>query len=272
MNLACPNCQRMITIGDQFAGQMMQCPLCNGTFTAPMLPSTGAPPAVPLTSSSASKPAGEEVYSLSGAGSTSSPGANPSDSPEAKTAADTSRPSSGASAGSSPIPAAPGAEYTHRYIIWISPRVVPWIAPVALAVVFLFFFFPWRGVPLGAGGEPVGQSGWVEVGSGPLMIFYFLLYLLALALSIGSLLLTVKIVPTPPQIAHLVPWRSCIVASAVALAFLFLYIDLLTETYTLAWFRCTVWLHLLALIGLGLEYCLQQRGPDRALPRIDVLW
>jgi len=104
------------------------------------------------------------------------------------------------------------------------------------------------------------------------MIFYFLLYLLALALSIGSLLLTRKIVPTPPQIAHLLPWQACIVAAAVVLAFLFVYIDFWMETYTLAWFRWTVGLHLLALIGLGLEYCLQQRGPDRALPRIDILW
>src|SRR5439155_16195896 len=90
MNLACPNCQRMITIADQFAGQMMQCPLCNGTFTAPMLPSTGAPPAVPLAGSGASKPAGQEVYSVAGARSTSPSGPNPSASPEAKTAAETS--------------------------------------------------------------------------------------------------------------------------------------------------------------------------------------
>jgi hypothetical protein len=165
------------------------------------------------------------------------------------------------------MPEAPGPEYTHRYIIWISPRVVPWIAPVCLALVFFFLFFPWT---VSADSGDV-QSGWGKVFSGPLMLFYFLIYLISFALAIGSLLLTLKVVPTPPQIAHLLPWRACIVAGAVGFAFLLLYIGF-WDSRTLMWFRWTVWLHLVALIGLGLEYCLQQRGPDRALPRIDVVW
>ena len=116
------------------------------------------------------------------------------------------------------------------------------------------------------------QSGWGKVFSSPLLIFYFLLYLISLALAIGSLLLTLKAVPTPPQIAHLVPWRACIVAGAVGFAFVLFYISFWADGRTLAWFRWTVWLHLMALIGLSLEYWLQQRGPDRALPRIDVVW
>src|SRR5690242_15582638 len=50
MNLLCPNCQKMLTVPEQYAGQLMKCPLCSGTFTVPALPSGGqgyeaAPPA-----------------------------------------------------------------------------------------------------------------------------------------------------------------------------------------------------------------------------------
>ena len=37
MNLLCPHCQKMLTVPDLHAGQMMQCPLCGNTFTAPAL-------------------------------------------------------------------------------------------------------------------------------------------------------------------------------------------------------------------------------------------
>ena len=260
MNLLCPNCQKMITIADQFAGQLMQCPLCQGTFTAPMLPASGAPPAVPLASSVTANPA--SVTEESSATSLANPsGASPvANAPVSDTG------------GAIPIADAPGSEYRHRYIIWISPRVVPWIAPVALALVFLMLFFPWRSVPADVTSEFGPQSGWGKVFSGPLLIFYFLLYLIALALSIGSVLLTLKVIPPQPQITHLLPWKTCIVAGVVALAFLFLYIGFWAESLSTTWFRWTVWLHVIALIGLGLEYCLERRRPTQPLPRIDVLW
>src|SRR5262249_49448655 len=46
MNLLCPNCGKMLTVPEQYAGQMMKCPLCMGTFTVPALPSgAGVEPA-----------------------------------------------------------------------------------------------------------------------------------------------------------------------------------------------------------------------------------
>jgi hypothetical protein len=141
---------------------------------------------------------------------------------------------------------------------------------VALAVVFLFLFFPWSLHLENAALAP--SSGWGEIFSGPLWILYFLLYLIAMALSIGSLLLSLKVVPAHPQIAHLIPWKTCIVAGAVALALLLLYIGFWGEPLSTTWFRWTVWLHLVALIGLGLEYCLERRGPNQALPKIDIVW
>src|SRR5207302_4393185 len=44
MNLLCPNCQKMLTVPEQFAGQLMKCPLCSGTFTVPVLPQPSAVP------------------------------------------------------------------------------------------------------------------------------------------------------------------------------------------------------------------------------------
>ena len=263
MNLLCPNCQKMITIADQFAGQLMQCPLCSGTFTAPVLPASGAPPAVPMASSVGSNPASAAGERQS---QTASPAGNSSESSAASKAPGSD------TGGPLPVADLASSEYTHRYIIWISPRVVPWIAPVSLALVFFMLFFPWRIVPTEAISEIGGPSGWAKVFSSLLLMFYFLLYLVALVLSIGSLLLTLKVAPAQPQIAHLIPWKSCIVAGVVAVALLFLYIGFWAESLSTSWFRWTVWLHIIALIGVGLEYCLERRGPSQPLPRIDVLW
>ena len=41
MNLLCPNCGKMLTVPEQYAGQLMKCPLCSGTFTVPALPPSG---------------------------------------------------------------------------------------------------------------------------------------------------------------------------------------------------------------------------------------
>src|SRR5947207_496237 len=52
MNIQCPNCQRLLQVPEQHAGQLMKCPLCQGTFTLPALPPAapapaGAPPPPP---------------------------------------------------------------------------------------------------------------------------------------------------------------------------------------------------------------------------------
>jgi len=262
----------MLNIEDKFAGQKMQCPLCGGTFTAPVLPAapaSGPPPAVPSAGPAHSTSSPEEVFSLA----QSNVPSNPPPRKEAKT--DGQIGSAAAfepSADSPPVAETSSSDYPHRYIIWISPRCTPWVAPVALALVFFLLFFPWRGVPTGVPVEPGSQIGWVKLFSSGMLIFYLLMYLMALALAIGSLLLTLRVVPVPPQIVHLVPWRAAIVGAVVALAFLLILIGCVSEDFATAWLGGAVWLHLIALIGLALEFWLQRRGPNRPLPRIDVLW
>ena len=42
-NVLCPHCQKMLTIPGQYAGQLMKCPLCAKTFTAPEHPQPPKP-------------------------------------------------------------------------------------------------------------------------------------------------------------------------------------------------------------------------------------
>ena len=44
MNLLCPNCQKPLTVPDQYAGQPMRCPLCQGTFAVAAPPVAANPP------------------------------------------------------------------------------------------------------------------------------------------------------------------------------------------------------------------------------------
>ena len=56
MNLLCPNCQKMLTVPDQYAGQTMKCPLCGANFTVPVLPSgTASSPPLPAFGSSSAE-------------------------------------------------------------------------------------------------------------------------------------------------------------------------------------------------------------------------
>src|SRR4051812_23176688 len=40
---------------------------------------------------------------------------------------------------------APAPNHAHSATIWISPRVLRWIAPVAAVALFVFLFLPWTG-------------------------------------------------------------------------------------------------------------------------------
>src|SRR5687768_14690596 len=57
MNLLCPNCQKMLTVPEQYAGQLMKCPLCAGTFTVPNVPGGSPGEAAPAFSAPPSPPA-----------------------------------------------------------------------------------------------------------------------------------------------------------------------------------------------------------------------
>lgn len=251
MNLLCPNCQKMLTVSEEFAGQLMKCPLCSGTFTVPGLPGAAPPP--PADSES-------DIYSMRP--EPVLPPAQPplpQFPPHASEPADAGWHRPAADAAGSPAEAAPPppqkppqVEGDHRgaLAVSLSPKALPWIAPVCLVLVFFLQFFDWDG--LYPGGEPAvtgnawraafgaysvdgdlknyvnfGEDDKYKPGANPLTIFYLLLFLLALAVTIASVVIDRVPRKLPPWVNNLLPWRWGIVAAANLIVFLFLALQLL---------------------------------------------
>ncbi len=294
MNLLCPNCQKMLTVQEDQAGQMMRCPLCSGTFTVPSLPTgPGAPAAAVAGGGPAAASTGppDDVFRFAAAP------------PEPPTV--THRPESG------PPPETPPGGAT-GFTLTVQPQVVPWIAPAALAVAFFLLFLPWSGTLVwGERPEPYTLSGWATDWGSGLGILHIILLVLTVPLAAAIVALPILGVRLPAQVESVWPWRATIVAVLVGLATFFLVLSLATGTalskkleesggfperlkekdeelakkltttvqveyakatvyYTTA-LRLAVVCHLVALAGLGLQYWLEQRG-NRPLPRIDVIW
>src|SRR5579859_3036070 len=103
MNLLCPNCQKMLTVPDQYSGQTMKCPQCTGTFTVPGAPMPGFESA-PVTSRFPSP----------------GPGFAPDN-----------------------AATSPAAGHQHAFSMSLRLGYLNFLAPVALVVVFILMFLPW---------------------------------------------------------------------------------------------------------------------------------
>jgi hypothetical protein len=295
MNLLCPNCQKVLTVPEQSAGQTMRCPLCSGTFTVPQLPQTPAP----VSPSPGSPPAGEDVFRVT-----------PSPAPPSPRLHEPAAPG----AGPEPPQPAPTTQPAVQsgFRITISPQVVPWVAPAALFVVFVLLFFPWytTAVPTEHPGEMTvewyRQSGWR---GGFLGIFHIILLLIGLPVAIAALAVPLMGVRLPPALEPYWPYRTMILTGIVGAATLVLLIELITgsplekriealiqkpsedKTDELArrlttperrdYARLTVQslttprlaliCQLVALAALALQHWMAQRG-NRPSPRIDIVW
>jgi hypothetical protein len=258
MNLLCPNCQKMLTVPEQYAGQLMKCPLCGGTFTVPGLPAsvpaaaaapagTAPPPAAPPPSAPA--PSQPETFAVRSDGDFAPPpplAPEHTEPPMVLPAPD---------AGMVPVQApatAPPEGYRRTWTIWFSPKVLPWVAPVCVLLIFILQFFPWVG--LYPGGVPAltqsawgaGFAGYTEdpdmegpainpkdkdnalPGASVLTIFYLLLFIPTFLLTIASLVVDRVPVKLPPAVQKVLPWRWGVVAAANLVVFLFLALQLMT--------------------------------------------
>jgi hypothetical protein len=213
--------------------------------------------------------------------------------------------------------------------------VLPWIAPVCLVLIFFLQFFNWVGVYPGgvpaawqgawgaafgslttdpdlAGKEPGLAKGADNAGPGASVftIFYILLFiLLALPLTVASVVLERIPMKLPPGVEQAMPWRWGIVAALNLFVFLFLALQLMvgfsmekkiddaadkvgtpdgkktdeakailvakgvireSVKYTF-WLKLVVLLHLVAVVSALLMFWVDRRGPSRPLPRIDLL-
>jgi hypothetical protein len=264
MELLCSQCQQRLTIPDQYAGQVMRCPLCNGTFTAPALTATPPPPPPPPVLA-------PEVV----------PAAPPLSSEAPRQGRDT-----GLKPGPPPIPSAapspPPGDYAHTFKIWISPKVVPWIAPIGLFLVFLLTLFPWiRFVEeFDVGSANVGSANAWGLGFGhsdALIGLYVILLLLAFIAAVPSALISLRLIPAPPFVQQLGKWRPLIVGGVVLFTFLLFFMRYLNVLFlaqpATIWLRCAFWLHFVVVIALALEVWLEFRSlKNLPLPRIDLHW
>lgn len=242
MNLLCPNCQKMLTVPEEFAGQLMKCPLCSGTFTVPGLPGAAPPPPPP-------PPPEPDYYSIRHEPTPPSPPPLPPApdfelTPPLPSTATTTKPS----AAPAPPVSPPPEGYQHSAAMWLSPRVLPWIAPACLLLVFILQFFNWVG--LYPGGVPaVTQNAWqaafglhsedgdlkqdamqdkeAKPGASVLTIFYLLLFFPVLAVTIASAIITMIPVKIPPAVEKILPWRWGIVAAVNLILFFFLGLQVL---------------------------------------------
>jgi hypothetical protein len=262
MNLLCPNCQKMLSVPEEYAGQLMQCPLCRGTFQMPAVPQaagaaaapTPPPPPPPPPVSAGAPPTDPfqfqapppNIYSVAAEPPPFEPPPAP---PRKKKAA----PSDEEFIqpvdihDKAPPPGVPG-EYRHAIPIWISPRYLQWIVPGALFLVFLLSFFPWERFSPG-GVSIISQNAWqAAFGSysidedikkekaGPLekdpggnvpLAFFLILMCIALLLAGGAFALNFLTHNLPPPVRMVRGWRWLIVGAVVGVAFLFLLLQVL---------------------------------------------
>jgi hypothetical protein len=228
----------MLQVPEQYAGQLMKCPLCAGTFTVPALPQAPAPPPVQAVQPTPSAPA---------------PAATPAAAANKQKAPGNDKASA---QGPAPAPAAStpsGYARTRSYTL--NPRVLAWLTPLSLVAVFLLMFFSWIGMyPSGYGG--VTQSGWgvafdvpvvdptwktinskdaeeIEKGVGvsAFVIFFALLLIPTLLLSVVTTLMHLKVapLPVPPALETFWPWRPLAIAALTLIAFIFLMLQVVSS-------------------------------------------
>jgi len=228
MEIRCPHCQNPLTIEAQFAGQLMRCPTCSGTFQAPTLAST-------TNEAWVAPPPTEPVPALA-------PAPEPTDTPKKKKKERAAAPA--------PVPE---GEYSRTVTLSFNGRLLPWIAPIGLAIIFLLSFFPWHfapnahlqpgtpGSPLTAaeGAQNMWQLAFGEKPSSLITMFVILVIFVAWPLAIVSLLISFNIIPLPPPLDLLASFRSIIVGALALAGFVFFAIGYLDQLFGV--FNLTTW-------------------------------
>jgi hypothetical protein len=240
MELLCPHCQRKLMIGDQYAGQMMKCPLCQGTFTAPALPTFPQTPdyAPPIPPTPPSPPAPPP----------------PAPPPQIQRPAEVSPLTSSAPPEKKPLAPVPPlpqytGDYTNRFSIPFQPDILRLVPGGALLLVFVLSFFTWVYFALGSttvARQNAWQAaiGWVSVNKeykdesplqkeadrGPgislFLLFYLPLLVITLLLAVAVPLHEILQLPLPPVVQALLQWRWLAIAALLLISFFLLVFQL----------------------------------------------
>lgn len=288
MEIQCPSCQKKLAIGDQFAGQLIRCPACNGVFMAPSLvmPATPmatpvAPPVAPVVAPTVAPPfAAPDVIPFSG----DAP-------PRPAYPPPPPRPAPPPPAILEEEPPLPPGDFKATHTLKLCPDVLRWVAPVALAVVFLCSFLGWVAevaftIRTSADGQSTQQLASTDLnlwhlafsdrGTAAWILYAIFTVFLALPLAWVKLLMEKNLVPMPDLLKPYWQWRSVAVGAVAAVAYTFASIGWLQLTATQSTaFGLGLGLraHLVALIACGLEFWLIHRKKRQLpLPEVTARW
>ncbi|MBY0527677.1 MAG: hypothetical protein K2R98_30040, partial [Gemmataceae bacterium] len=159
----------------------------------------------------------------------------------------------GMHASSSP-PAPPPAGYSHTRTYTLNPRLLPWLTPLCLLIIFVLMFFPWVGMyPSGIG--VITQNGWNvafggfsnsdkvwvkyygtnetdnivnQVGVALWLVLYLLVLLPTLVIALAGAMLQNKLIPVelPPAFQNYWSFRPVLLVLLNVAALVFLVFQL----------------------------------------------
>ncbi len=269
MELLCPHCFKRVTVPDDRAGQVVNCPLCAKAFGAPALSPPLPVPPIQVTGNTEPAPP-SLAYELA----PPPPPPLPRPPSTAITPAPPPRPVVVEPPPPPPPPPLPPGEYTHTVVLRLRPEVLAWLPPVCLGMLFVLSFFPWH-LP----SVNLWQLGFTDHGNGLFATYVLVTVFLALPLSVASLSLDLRHISLPPGLRPWVPWKTAVVAAVLLGGLMPLGIDYLgqhfhqTENYIAVAMKLGARVHLLAFLAAVLEVWLQYRRRwNLPLPRMEVRW
>jgi hypothetical protein len=240
MDVICPNCQKKLSLQDQYAGQLVRCPLCQGMFQAPSLPSYTPPPPPP-------PPLAPQPPGVANAPA-------PAPTPPLETPGFVEE---------APAPLPPG-DYTKDCTCHLRADILVWIGPACLVLLFVLSFFTWKGHNLWQ-----GEFEFV-------MVYVFAL-ILAMPLSIVGMLMEMRIIPAPDNIRAFLVWRSVVLGALVLIPWLVLTVLYLRMLFAGAPMGIAMKLGyrllLIALVAFVLEFWLvRRRAKNLPPPQFTMRW
>jgi hypothetical protein len=237
-------------VPEQFAGQLMKCPLCAGTFTVPGLPPASTSPPAPTGPAPAPLPQ-HETFGLKDPAPAVPPVTTPEPLPPIQPPHDMPADATfgtdlSTGTTTTPKPTLPPAGYSKTRSYPLDGKIMKYVPASCVVLIFILTFFPWVGAY--PGGVAVRtQSAWgaafggytddedlapkekekekdsdEEPGVSVFLIFYVLLFPLVLLATIAVLLMHMNVFQPPAALQSIMPWRWGIIAALNILLFLFL--------------------------------------------------
>lgn len=278
MELLCPHCLKRVTVSDDKSGQVLNCPLCNGVFAAPSLapaPGRSAAPSPPPVVPPPVVPPPAPVPNMEIAAKMPPPPPPPA--VPLPTTAIQPPPHV-----EPPKPPPPPGDYTRKFAFRLRPDMLIFVPPLCLLLIFVLSFFNWHVImPTTVGGESVSVNLWqLAFGtySSGVFLAYLLFFLLAVPLSVACVLFEQRWMPAIPQLAPLMPWKSLLTLTVLAVTFVLFVYDYQQGVFSfpdpiMLAEKIAFRLHFLALVASALEVWAQgQRARNRPLPRFTVKW